>query len=361
MKQLQGHFYPIGCSIQQSAVLSYSDVEYDIRLIDEVVSAGQISELVISEGVGRIARRIHCPKGVFVTTDNTAVNSLMSEAQPQGYRWPLLLQHIESHISWVVLAILVTILSTYLTIQYGIPWGSQKVAQLLPATLATTVGQETLSLLDQRIFSPSELAREQQQKIQQHFQQHILKPLGMEKGEQNYQLHFRQWKNTANALALPSGDIILTDAFVELATEAEIHAVLLHELGHIVGRHSMQSMVQTTVVTILFAIILGDASAAIELAAGLATVLIYSHYSRQHEQAADDYAFQHLLAQGLDPMTLSTILVKLQKRATGNVLKQENNGANDYFSSHPLTSERTLRAEQWHQCYLAKQLTCELE
>ena len=43
----------------------------------------------------------------------------------------------------------------------------------------------------------------------------------------------------ANALALPSGIVIMTDDLVALAkSDDEIGAVMAHELGHVRGRHA---------------------------------------------------------------------------------------------------------------------------
>jgi|GEM_PF-1479320 len=58
----------------------------------------------------------------------------------------------------------------------------------------------------------------------------------------HYQLRFREmpgWDDDtqiANAFALPSGDILVTDRLMEMAGKPEeLDAILLHEIGHVVG------------------------------------------------------------------------------------------------------------------------------
>jgi Zn-dependent protease with chaperone function len=49
----------------------------------------------------------------------------------------------------------------------------------------------------------------------------------------NPKLHFRKM-DQPNALALMSGDIIFTDAFIDLAeNNEEVLAVFFHEIGHL--------------------------------------------------------------------------------------------------------------------------------
>ena len=48
-----------------------------------------------------------------------------------------------------------------------------------------------------------------------------------------------------NALAFPSGDIVLTDKFVQLSkNQDEIDSVLLHEMGHVVHRHGLEMLIE---------------------------------------------------------------------------------------------------------------------
>ena len=45
----------------------------------------------------------------------------------------------------------------------------------------------------------------------------------------------------ANAFALPSGKIIVTDQLASLLNDEQIVGVLAHELGHVVYRHGMRA------------------------------------------------------------------------------------------------------------------------
>jgi len=62
-------------------------------------------------------------------------------------------------------------------------------------------------------------------------------------------------------LALPSGDIVLTDKFIELSeNQDEIDAVLLHEMGHVIHRHGLEMVIEGTLVTVAGMLIVGDSN-----------------------------------------------------------------------------------------------------
>ena len=58
----------------------------------------------------------------------------------------------------------------------------------------------------------------------------------------------------ANAFALPSGIIVVTDELVALSEDDdELAAVIAHELGHVHHRHIMRTVIQNSAAALLVA------------------------------------------------------------------------------------------------------------
>jgi predicted Zn-dependent protease len=150
----------------------------------------------------------------------------------------------------------------------------------------------------------------------------------------------------ANALALPSGIIILTDELVELArNDDEIAAVLAHEVGHVRGRHALRHVLQNSVSGLLIASLTGDLLSVTSLSAALPTALVDASFSREFEREADDAAMAWMKSAGVQPRGYAGILGRLQAqldarngRATGGRSPVRN-----YLSTHPDTGERIRR------------------
>ena len=180
-----------------------------------------------------------------------------------------------------------------------------------------------------------------------------------------YTLHFRRWgQGIPNAFALPSGDIILTDTFVELSeTQEEIDSVLLHEMGHVVHRHSLQMVVQGAFVTLAVVMLTGDANALVDAGVGLGSLLLSTGYSRGHESEADLYAFNKMLVAGIDPIHFSNIMARMtgymeeqetdfdSQESKQASLDEDENELLDYLSTHPKTQYRINEAKRYSDCF----------
>lgn len=148
-----------------------------------------------------------------------------------------------------------------------------------------------------------------------------------------------------NAFALPGGYIYVTRGLVALANnEAELAAVLAHEIGHITARHAAERY-SHGVLTSLGASVLA-ASVKQEGVANLANLganLYLKSYSRSQEHQADMLGVRYLERSGYDPFAMASFLRSLdrndhlQQRLTG----EEHSAASlGYFSTHPATSDR---------------------
>lgn len=145
-----------------------------------------------------------------------------------------------------------------------------------------------------------------------------------------------------NAWALPGGKIAVNRGLLtELNNEAELAAVLGHEVVHAAARHGAQAMTRGTLlqgVLSVGAIALNDNDYAdyIVGASQLGAQLINQRYGRDDEREADYYGIQYMVRAGYDPaaaVSLQETFVRLSEgRSQGWV--------DGLFSSHPPSQER---------------------
>jgi Zn-dependent protease with chaperone function len=269
------------------------------------------------------------------------------EAEP-GPALDLLLEvlgHHEGHVSrwqrrWSIalasaLAALALLAGGY---RYGLPWLADEIAQGLPEEWVQRMGAHTLEALDRTVFEETQLAPERREELAARFA--ALRP---PEGEApHHVLHFRASEGVgANAFALPSGEMVVTDALVALAeSDEEVMGVLAHELGHLHGRHSLRGLIQGSIVGILVGVWLGDVSS---FATGLPAFLLEAKYSRDFEREADAYAAALLHANGLGTRPLADLLERL---AASHGEGEADASLAGYLSSHPATAERIRALSQ---------------
>ena len=145
-----------------------------------------------------------------------------------------------------------------------------------------------------------------------------------------------------NAWALPGGKIAINRGLLlELNSEAELAAVLGHEIVHAAARHGARSMERGMLLQ-LGIIAARMASAGEEYAdlmvgaAGIGAQLINTRYGRSAELEADRYGMKYMVRAGYDPreaVTLQQTFVRLSKGRKTSWLE-------GLFASHPPSQER---------------------
>ena len=286
------------------------------------------NDLVISPRLGSTPRRIETPDGCILDVpDNEAIDQLInaSEIQVPG-RW---IHRLESKFRYVILSVVITVLFVWLLAGYGIPVIAKHVAFMVPVTANSVLGEDVVVALDKVIFSESQLSINDKQKLTKRF---FSVAESMSDGYK-FRLVFRRGgKIGANAFALPDGTVILTDELVEKAqTLSEVELVLAHELGHVVNRHSLRQVLQSSTVALLIMAITGDVSSAAALAGALPTLLVESHYSREFEKEADRVAYDYAISRGISPRHFINLLDRLSDtdRDLG------------FLSTHPSVQDRS--------------------
>ena len=150
-----------------------------------------------------------------------------------------------------------------------------------------------------------------------------------------------------NAFAAPGGWIyIYTGLLVRMENEAELAAVLAHEVSHVVARHGIKRLQAAMGVTLAYRLVFGeDASEALEAAVGIGMGLLFAGYSRDAEREADRFGLEYMVRAGYDPEGAVTMFEKLAAMGdaeSGNVFEA-------LARSHPETQERIRNARSWVQ------------
>jgi predicted Zn-dependent protease len=153
--------------------------------------------------------------------------------------------------------------------------------------------------------------------------------------------------DVVNAFAVPGCYIYVTRGLLTIMnSEDELAAVLSHELGHIMGKHSYRRQRASTLST-LGALALGVATRSqdvMQQAAQLAQVYTLS-YSRTQEHESDDYGVRYLRALGYNQFAASDIMGQLgaQEVLDARVNNREGRAIPNWARSHPTSPERVAR------------------
>jgi Zn-dependent protease with chaperone function len=304
---------------------------------DGVERSDPLDAVEITDQIGRTPRLVRFHDGAFCEiTDVAAFAALLAEhGIDEGVvsRW-------ERHRGLIVGATVAFVVLLVVAYRYGVPAMADAVATRLPEVALDQIGRHTLDILDKTVFSPSQTPIDRQGTIITAFDR-----LRLPGGQAPTQtIVFRKSDALgANALALPSGVIIVTDGLVTLAKDdREILGVLAHEAGHVDRRHGLRQLLQNSTVTLFIAWYVGDISS---LVATAPTVLLQAKYSRDFEREADGYAADVLRANGISLGHLADILERFEsERAPGRPSRRV---TTDYLSTHPTTAERlrTLRGQ----------------
>ncbi len=140
-----------------------------------------------------------------------------------------------------------------------------------------------------------------------------------------------------NAYAVPGGFIYVHLDLIRAAkNESELAAVLGHEIGHIVGQHSMKRLTRVYGLEILKELILDEDDSTLKkvVAEVLAAGLLF-RYSRDAERESDAYGVQNVYDAGIAPEGAATFFETLSE-----IRGREPSTLEKFLSTHPVPSER---------------------
>lgn len=150
-----------------------------------------------------------------------------------------------------------------------------------------------------------------------------------------------------NAFALPGGYIYINRGLMNyLNSEAQLAAVLGHEIGHVTARHSVRQHSAGTAASIVSAVLaVGTGSSTIGDLSNVAGAALVSGYGRDHELEADSLGAEYLFKSGYDPQAMVEVIgvLKDQEQFAKYRAKEEGTKVQSYhglFASHPRNDTR---------------------
>jgi hypothetical protein len=154
-----------------------------------------------------------------------------------------------------------------------------------------------------------------------------------------------------NAFALPGGFFYVDSGLILAAdTEAELAAVMAHEIAHVAARHATKNMTKQQIwnmASIPLMFIGGPAGYAIAEVASIAVPMGFLKFSRDAEREADMLGLQYDYAAGYDPQAFVQFFEKL-----GTEEKKKHSNIAKLFSTHPMNADRIAAAQAEIRTYL---------
>ena len=148
--------------------------------------------------------------------------------------------------------------------------------------------------------------------------------------------------SSPNAFALPGGFVAISRGLlVNLENEAQLAAVLGHEVGHVTARHSVQGMQRSTLLNAavgLAGIAGGEQYGQLASQLGGVTAnLIDKRYSREQESESDQLGIDYMVQSGYAPQGA----IQLQEIFYRKIDNGQNaDWLSGLFRSHPFSIER---------------------
>lgn len=345
--ELEGFLYDGLSSQREEATLVINNdglVRCD-KLLEESI---HLDDIAFSSRVGNTARYLDFGENRrFETLDNDTVDSITQHWKPAKHG---LADRLEHNMLMVLVAIIVVAMGSFAFVTWGIPALSKPITALVPDAIDQQLGHQTMAVMDNNFMSPSTLDKQRRQALRDRFSE--LTP-----ADKKYRLLFRSIEGMPNAFAVPGGTIVMTDALVELSeNDEQLASILLHEIGHLEERHSVQTLVQHAGLALVVTMLIGDVSAASSFLLALPSWLAEATYSQALETEADDYAFIQMQRRKMNTAAFADIMLRLENSMSNDQDKSKPKNTDEttetaqqlmnYLSSHPPTKERIKRFQQ---------------
>jgi predicted Zn-dependent protease len=140
-----------------------------------------------------------------------------------------------------------------------------------------------------------------------------------------------------NAFAAPGGYVFFYSGLIrEMDSEAELAAVMAHEISHVVARHSIKQLQSVMGLSVVLQLAIGERSESTQQLAGAALGIMMSGYSRSMETEADRFGAIYMTRAGWNPEGMIDMFQKLQDLSGAH----EMNLFEMLAASHPQTGDR---------------------
>lgn len=325
--KLHVHYFHAGSSRAYEATLLLLD-EYIVLEIEGKKTSYEKEEVDFSVRIGESARYIYFPNNAKAEcSDNDSIDAYLKKQQNQ--KGAFFVNALKKSPLAVMLSIIGIFIASAFFFGYGSPILASLGASLTPKEIEQNLGKHIYSVLQEEgLLQNSQTAQSKQQRLQEGFE--ILR----KQSAVDATLHFHKSSLGANAFALPSGDIIMTDALIKLGkNDKELLAVLAHELGHVKLQHSLKGLYQNSLSLLFTTFLTGGGADATGVSVGAFLPMLYTYYSRDFEREADAFASELLKQQNIQKRHFIAILKRLER-------SQQTSAIPAFLSTHPATKER---------------------
>jgi predicted Zn-dependent protease len=150
---------------------------------------------------------------------------------------------------------------------------------------------------------------------------------------------------TPNAFALPGGFIFVTRGMMDVMdSEAELAAVLGHEIGHVTARHSVTQISRGQLAQLglgLGSIFFPSAAQTFGGLAQTGMQLLFLRYGRDAERQADELGFRYALREGFEVREMDDVFATLLRMGQASGRSE----IPSWLSTHPAEPERIAAAQ----------------
>lgn len=161
------------------------------------------------------------------------------------------------------------------------------------------------------------------------------------KSPYKFSFHVLADPRNVNAFALPGGPVFITEGLLRhLKSEAEVAAVLGHEIGHVIARHSSERLAKQQLTQgLVSAAVLGTGDYSTAQIGQMVGGMINMKYGREDEIESDRLGLRIMAEAGYDPRAMIRVM---------EVLAQASGGSRqpEFMSTHPAPENRAARIQE---------------
>lgn len=336
MEQLRldiaGRAYPPRSSKEFPATLSIHGAQARLDAEDGSQREMGRGELNIEAPLGGAARRILLPDGtLFWTEDMAAVSTLEREL---GLRR---LHGFEAFRPRLIGFVALALLGAWAVWRFALPAVIWVAVAMTPQPLRDAMDDGTVQAFDRFLMEETALSKGSQDEVRD-----ILADLVAASDTElpEITLLFRDMPGVGpNAMALPGGTVIVTDALVTEFDDPDVIAgVLGHEIGHVVDNHGLRQVYRSLGFYVLVTLIAGDTGPVLEELLLEGGLILSLTYSREFEREADNHGLDLAARAGYDPAGLLQFFESLPDATETD---------SGWASTHPASGERIDAIRRW--------------
>ena len=208
---------------------------------------------------------------------------------------------------------------------------------LIPEDQASEMGAQAY----RQILSKAQPGTAAQQQRVERIGRRIVQAAGQPAAGENWTFNVIR-DDTANAFALPGGKVgIHTGMLDAVENDAQLAAVIGHEIAHVTARHSAERMSRQalTQAGVGLAGAAVDSATGAQLMAQAAQLGLILPFSRNQESEADKVGMRYMAIAGYDPRAAVQVWQKFA--AKGGARQPE------FLSTHPLPSSRVKELQAY--------------